>query len=71
MMHTEHDYAGTCMKLIRNLTNDYTPPPFACNTFIALYKLLEEFETDLHKHIHLENNILFPRAIELEKQNRG
>ena len=67
MMENEHDAAGNSMKEIRELSNDFTPPEHACNTYIVSYKLLEEFEKDLHKHIHLENNILFPRAIEQEK----
>lgn len=67
MMETEHENAGELFKEIARLTNNYTPPENACNTFRALYAKLEEFEQDLHLHIHLENNILFPKAIELEK----
>lgn len=66
MMEHEHDHAGTIMKEIRTLSNDYTPPEHACNTYRVAYYKLEEFEADLHKHIHLENNILFPKAITLE-----
>ena len=66
MMYEEHESAGDIFKEISQLTNDYTPPEGACNTFKALYSKLEEFEQDLHQHIHLENNILFPKAIELE-----
>ena len=51
---------------LRRLTDGFTVPPDACNTFRALYFELEEMERDLHRHIHLENNILFPRAIALE-----
>lgn len=68
MMHEEHDYAGDVFKRIAVLTNNYKTPEGACNTFKALYSKLEEFEQDLHQHIHLENNILFPKAITLKKQ---
>ena len=66
MMLAEHDLAGDIMKKINQLTKGYNPPPEACNTFRALYAKLEEFEEDLHQHIHLENNILFPKAIAIE-----
>lgn len=66
MMEDEHENAGNIFKEICKLTNNYTPPERACNTFKALYAKLEEFEQDLHQHIHLENNILFPKAIALE-----
>ena len=68
MMEQEHESAGSIMREIRKLTNEYTPPEHACNTYRAAYTLLEEFEDDLHRHIHLENNILFPKAIELEER---
>lgn len=67
MMETEHETAGDIFKEIARLTNNYTPPENACNTFRALYAKLDEFEQDLHQHIHLENNILHPKAIQLEK----
>jgi regulator of cell morphogenesis and NO signaling len=67
MMEIEHDNAGDAFKAIARLTNNYTPPEGACNTFRALYAKLEEFEQDLHQHVHLENNILHPKAIVLEK----
>ena len=67
MMEEEHETAGDIFKTIAQLTNNYTPPLDACNTFRALYAKLEEFEQDLHQHIHLENNILFPKAIQLEQ----
>lgn len=67
MMEHEHENAGDIFKTIAILTNDYTPPEGACNTFKALYSKLEEFEQDLHQHIHLENNILHPKALALEK----
>jgi regulator of cell morphogenesis and NO signaling len=66
MMELEHTNAGDAMHQIRELSNNYTHPEDACNTFKALYSELKEFEEDLHKHIHLENNILFPKSIELE-----
>lgn len=68
MMEAEHNNAGDAFHLIYELTNNYTIPSDACNTFMLFYKELDAFEKDLHKHIHLENNILFPRAIELEKE---
>lgn len=67
MMFQEHENAGDVFKEIAKLSNNYTPPSEACNTFRALYSKLEEFEQDLHQHIHLENNILFPKAIQLEQ----
>lgn len=69
MMEEEHENAGDILKEIKKLSNNYTPPEGACNTFKALYAKLDEFEQDLHQHIHLENNILFPKAILLEKKN--
>jgi regulator of cell morphogenesis and NO signaling len=66
MMH-EHDAEGERFRKIAQLTNNYTPGPDACNTYRVTYAMLEEFEQDLHKHIHLENNILFPKAAKLER----
>lgn len=68
MMH-EHDSAGDALRALRVASAVYTPPGDACISYQTLYKALAEFEADLHQHIHLENNILFPRAIEME-QNR-
>ena len=68
MMMEEHDNEGERFREIAKLTNDYNPPADACNTYKVTYAMLEEFEKDLHLHIHLENNILFPKAIELEKE---
>lgn len=65
MMTTEHDMAGDLCRRISELTMEYTPPSWACNTFKAYYARLRDFENDLHIHIHLENNILFPKAIAL------
>ena len=66
MMH-EHDAEGERFRKIDQLTNNYTPGPDACNTYRVPYAMLQEFEQDLHKHIHLENNILFPKAAKLER----
>jgi regulator of cell morphogenesis and NO signaling len=66
MMTAEHDAAGGLMAEIRQLSNHFTTPVGACPTYHAFYDGLREFEQDLHQHIHLENNILFPRAIQLE-----
>jgi regulator of cell morphogenesis and NO signaling len=66
MMMTEHDTAGDLLKLLRSVTNGYATPPDGCISFQTLYQALAAFEADLHQHIHLENNILFPRAVEIE-----
>jgi regulator of cell morphogenesis and NO signaling len=66
-MFEEHEDAGELLQSLRRLTSNYTPPPEACMSYRALYQALEEFEHDLHQHIHLENNILFPKAIRLEE----
>lgn len=68
MMMEEHDNEGERFREIAALTNDYNPPADACNTYRVTFAMLEEFEKDLHLHIHLENNILFPKAIKLEQQ---
>jgi regulator of cell morphogenesis and NO signaling len=68
MMEDEHDEAGEAIAKIRKLSNDFTPPEDACTTYRLLFENLEGFEKDLHKHVHLENNILFPKALELEKR---
>ena len=67
VMEAEHEFAGETMAEIRTLSRDFTPPEGACNTYRVLYALLEEFEEDLHQHVYLENNILFPQAVELER----
>lgn len=66
MMELEHNSAGAALKEIRALSSNYELPEGACFSYRTLYGALKDFETDLHQHIHLENNILFPRAIELE-----
>ena len=67
-MMKEHDAAGELVKQIRKASAEYTPPTDACTSYKALYEGLREFEADLHQHVHLENNILFPRAVEMETQ---
>ena len=66
-MMQEHDNEGERFRKIAALSNQYTPPEDACNTYHVGFSLLREFEEDLHRHIHLENNILFPKAEALEK----
>lgn len=70
-MRGEHDTVGYEMKEIRALSNNYTIPDDGCNTYRVAFKKLEEYEADLFTHIHLENNILFPKAIKLELQVVG
>jgi regulator of cell morphogenesis and NO signaling len=67
VMMAEHDAAGAALAEIRGLSHDYTPPEGACPTYRGFYAALAEFEQDLHRHVHLENNILFPRAIEMDE----
>lgn len=67
VMEAEHENAGVILKQMFSLSDGYTAPEDACNTFRVLYGKLKEFEDDLHVHIHLENNILFPKSIELEQ----
>jgi regulator of cell morphogenesis and NO signaling len=66
MMEHEHDSAGKALRTLRASSNGYNAPPDACTSYQTLYKALAELEADLHQHIHLENNILFPRALALE-----
>lgn len=68
MMMQEHDTEGERFRKIAELTNNYNPPADGCDTYKVTFAMLDEFEKDLHLHIHLENNILFPEAIKLEKQ---
>lgn len=65
MMELEHDQAGALMASIRQHTGDYIPPTDACTTYRISYAGLQAFEADLHQHVHLENNILFPKALDL------
>ena len=69
-METEHDIAGDGLLDMHRLTDAYTPPDWACNTYRALLDGLHELELDLHQHIHKENNILFPRALVVEESRR-
>ena len=67
MMEQEHESAGAALRAMRQASSGYTPPVEACVSYQTLYNALLEFEADLHQHIHLENNILFPRAIAMEQ----
>jgi regulator of cell morphogenesis and NO signaling len=69
MMIHEHDSAGNALRALREASNGYTAPADACVSFRTLYQALAAFEADLHQHIHLENNILFPKAVGLERGN--
>ena len=66
MMMIEHDTAGDLLRELRLVSSDYKVPADGCFSYQTLYQALEAFEKDLHQHIHLENNILFPRATEME-----
>jgi len=66
MMMQDHDGAGDALRSLRSITNDYKIPEDACISYRTLYDALKGFESDLHQHIHLENNILFPRAVAME-----
>lgn len=67
MMEREHRQAGDELRFIRELTNGYTPAEDGCTTYRVCFAELAEFERDLHRHVHLENNVLFPKALELER----
>ena len=69
-MIADHENAGAILSKMRARSNGYKPPEGACATFHATYQALEQFERDLHWHVHLENNILFPRAIAAERDQR-
>jgi regulator of cell morphogenesis and NO signaling len=70
MMEQEHDRAGALLSELHVMTDGYVPPPWACATFRALYQGLSELESAMHVHVHLENNILFPRALALSHHLR-
>ena len=70
MMRHEHDGAGEALRELRRNSQNYTAPEDGCVSFRELYRALAEFEADLHQHIHLENNILFPRSVEMEGLRR-
>jgi regulator of cell morphogenesis and NO signaling len=67
-MTGEHEFAGEAMDKINKLTNNYALPEDSCGTYKVTFKLLEQFEDDLHIHVHIENNILYPAALKLTKQ---
>lgn len=71
VMMAEHDAAGEILRAMREASSDYTTPPDGCISFQTLYSALTALEADLHQHIHLENNILFPRAAEMEDAARS
>jgi len=68
VMEQEHDHAGNLLNDIRILSNDYTPPQDACTTYRLSFAALNAFELDLHQHVHLENNILFPKTINMFRE---
>lgn len=68
VMMEEHDVAGAQLAELRSITDGYTLPDWACGTVRALYQGLEQLEADMHVHVHLENNVLFPRALDLHPQ---
>lgn len=69
VMMREHEDAGSALARLRELTNGYTPPPEACNTYRALFAGLEDLEKDMHVHVHLENSVLFPAAARMAGTN--
>lgn len=71
VMEMEHDQAGGALAKLRELTDGFTPPDWACNTYRAMLDALAHLEHDLHEHVHKENNILFPRAIALETSKQS
>jgi len=68
VMESEHDNAGNALEQFRDITDDYTPPEWACNTFRAMYNGLAELEQNMHQHVHKENNVLFPKALTREAE---
>lgn len=70
-MESEHEDVGVALAQLRELTDAYTPPAWACNTYRALLDALAHLERDMHRHVHKENSILFPKAIEQERQRAG
>ena len=71
MMEAEHTSAGSAMETIEELSKGFTPPVDACPSYQIMFAKLQEFQQNLHQHVHLENNILFPKAIQLEKSFRA
>jgi regulator of cell morphogenesis and NO signaling len=70
-MMQEHEAAGALLETMRVSTNGFTPGPQACPTLVGLLDSLAAFERDLHRHVHLENNLLFPMAIAMEQEARS
>jgi len=70
-LEDEHEHAGDLMRQLRELSDGYAPPASACATYRATYAKLSEFEDDLHRHVHLENNVLFPQVLALEAADRA
>jgi regulator of cell morphogenesis and NO signaling len=70
IMEVDHEAAGDILAEMEKITGNYAPPEDACNSFRFLYKKLKDLDEDLHQHIHLENNILFPKALKLEREWR-
>jgi regulator of cell morphogenesis and NO signaling len=70
LMEVDHEAAGDILEQIQKLSSNYTPPDDACNSYQFLYKKLKDLDEDLHQHIHLENNILFPKALKLDRELR-
>lgn len=68
MMEQEHEHAGDEMYAIRELSNNYSVPEDGCTTYRVTFQELRDFEMDLHRHVHLENNVLFPKAVKLENE---
>jgi regulator of cell morphogenesis and NO signaling len=65
-MEHEHDQAGDALAILREATDDFVPPEWACNTYRAMLDALDQLEGDMHQHIHKENNVLFPKTLEVE-----
>ena len=70
-MLMEHEVVGDLLRELRRTTGDYTAPTDACFSYRELYRRLADFEKETHQHIHLENNIYFPRALELESHGNA
>jgi Regulator of cell morphogenesis and NO signaling len=71
MMESDHAETGELLMEIKKMAGGYNPPTDACNSYRLLYKKLNELDEDLHQHIHLENNILFAKALKVDKEIRG
>jgi len=67
-LEDDHTRSGALMHRVRKLSADFTPPEYACNSWVVAFRKLEEFENDLHRHVHLENNVLFPMVRKLERE---